>query len=187
MKINNKLAVQDHIYCILERIGEDPTRKGLIDTPKRVANAYMEIFRGYDESQKPKMVTFPSDSNTMILKKNIPFYSICEHHMLPYYGVCHVGYIPSGKEIVGMSKITKLVRYLAAKLTVQETLTKEIADEFNKILKPEGVAITTKALHLCEGMRGAKVPNSEFEITELRGLFRKNEGAQNEFIMKTVR
>lgn len=186
-KTERNLKIQNNVTHILTLIGENPSRDGLIDTPRRVANAYQEIFRGYDESQKPKITVFPSKSNTMILKKNIPFYSMCEHHIFPYYGICHVGYIPGGKEIIGMSKITRLVRYIAAKLTIQESLTQEIADELFNILNPKGVAVTTKAFHLCEGMRGVKVSDSEFEITELRGIFLTDAGAQNEFIIKTTK
>lgn len=187
MDTYKKQIISGHVIGILNQIGEDPLRDGLVDTPTRVARAYNEIFRGYDPEQRPKITKFKSKRDKMVLKKDIPFYSMCEHHMLPYYGTCHVAYIPDGTEIMGMSKITRLVQYLAAKLTVQEYLTDEIADEMIKEMNPKGVAVTTKCLHLCEGMRGVKVQDSEFEITELRGLFLENERAHNEFMLKTMK
>ena len=187
LDMHKKDGIMSNTDAILRLIGENPDRPGLKDTPRRVANAYEEIFRGYDPTMRPKITKFPSKRDKMVLKKDIPFYSMCEHHILPYYGMCHVGYIPDGTTIIGMSKITRLVQYLAAKLTIQEELTDEIARELEKELNPKGIAVTTTALHLCEGMRGAKVPGSEFMITELRGLFLTDERAQNEFIRKTTR
>lgn len=179
-------SIEHHVTCILELIGEDINREGLIKTPYRVAKSYEEMFRGYHPSERPRMTKFKSNSDRMILKKDIPFYSMCEHHMIPYFGRCHVAYIPDNSTIIGMSKITRLVQYLSAKLTVQEELTSEIADELEKELNPKGVAVTTIATHLCEGMRGVRVSGSEFDITELRGIFLDGDKAHKEFMYKTL-
>jgi GTP cyclohydrolase I len=181
----NQIVIETLIEMLLEQIGENPKREGLQDTPKRVAKMYQEIYRGYDESQKPKITVFPNGKdgikyNQMICDKGY-FYSQCEHHIVPLFGQYWFAYIP-GKNIVGISKIARVVDYYSARLQVQERLTIQIVDELEKLLKPKGIALIMKARHLCKEMRGVKKYDSEMTTSEMRGVFLKEASTRAEFL-----
>ena len=164
--------------------GEDYTREGLEDTPKRVTKMYEEIFGGY--SQDPKSIlsaTFEDPSHQeMVVVKDIPFYSHCEHHMVPFFGHAHIAYIPSGR-VVGLSKLARLTDCFAKRLQIQERLTSQIADAINEELSPLGVAVVIQAEHLCMAMRGVKKPGSNTVTSALRGVFRDDtNNARAEFM-----
>jgi len=170
---------------ILSIIGDDSSREGLKDTPKRVVNMWKEIFRGYDEKQKPSVTVFPNngdgiDYDQMIMDTGY-FYSQCEHHMVPFFGQYYFSYIPN-KKVLGLSKVARIVDYYSAKLQVQERLGKEIVDELEKELKPKAIGLVLKARHLCKEMRGVKKINSEMITSDLRGLFRKEPETRAEFM-----
>lgn len=177
--------MENNIREIIQLIGDNPKREGLLDTPKRVAKMYLELFKGYDKEQKPKITVFDNGHdgikvNEMIIDTGY-FYSHCEHHMVPFFGQYYFAYIPN-KKIVGISKIARLVDYHSAKLQVQERLTKEVVDDIEKLLKPRGVALIMKARHLCKEMRGIKKYNSEMMTSEMRGVFKNNSKTREEFL-----
>lgn len=178
-------VIQGNIKEIIHIIGDNAEREGLLDTPKRVAKMYLEVFRGYDKEQKPKITIFDNGHdgikvNEMIIDTGY-FYSYCEHHIVPFFGRYYFAYIPN-KKIVGISKIARLVDYYSAKLQVQERLTKEIVDEIERLLKPRGVALIMEARHLCKEMRGVKKYNSQMTTSEMRGAFSKNHKTREEFL-----
>ncbi len=177
--------LEENIILTINIIGDNPSREGLLDTPKRVSKMYKEIFKGYDKEQKPKITVFDNGHdgikvNEMIIDTGY-FYSHCEHHMVPFFGNYYFAYIPD-KKIVGISKIARLVDYHSAKLQVQERLTKEIVDDIEKLLKPKGIALIMKARHLCKEMRGIKKHNSEMITSEMRGVFKNNSKTREEFL-----
>lgn len=164
--------------------GENSTREGLLDTPARVCKMYDEIFGGYQMSpQQILSKTFKEeDHQEMVIVRNIEFYSHCEHHMVPFFGVAHIGYIPNGT-IVGLSKFARLVECYAKRLQVQERMTSQIADSIVEHLRPLGVAVVVKAQHLCMSMRGVKKPEAETLTSAMRGVFLDNSNsARNEFL-----
>lgn len=175
MDAKNFIALQNIVSATLVNIGENEKRKGLKETPLRVAKMYSEIFRGYDVGQKPKITVFDNNSDGIVYDQMIAdkgyFYSYCEHHMVPFFGQYYFAYIPDEK-ILGISKVARTVDYFAAKLQVQERLTKEIVDEIEKQLKPRGIALVMKARHLCKEMRGVKKYDSEMITSEMRGVFK---------------
>lgn len=183
VKIDNS-DVEKVVSIQLLAMGEDPEREGLLETPKRVAKMYKEIFRGYDESQKPEFTVFDNGKDGIKVDQMITdrgyFYSQCEHHMVPFFGDYYFAYIPN-KKIIGLSKIARIVGYYSAKLQVQERLTTEIVDELEKALKPKGIALIMKGRHLCKEMRGVKIHEAEMTTSCLRGVFRKPE-VKAEFI-----
>jgi GTP cyclohydrolase I len=168
---------------MLSELGEDPRRQGLRDTPDRVARAMRELTNGY--SMQPADViadaVFDQDYDEMVLVKDIPFYSLCEHHMLPFFGSCHVGYLPKGK-VVGLSKIPRLVGVFAHRLQLQERLTTEIAEALNKELAPRGVGVVVEARHLCMEMRGVQKPGGQLITSCMLGTFRKDARTRAEFL-----
>lgn len=176
--------IENTIKEILAYIGEDPTREGLIDTPDRIVRMWKEIFRGYDKTQKPKITTFENDmeSEDIIFDTGM-YYSVCEHHMMPFFGNYYFAYIPKkdGK-ILGISKISRVVQYCAAKLQLQERLAHEIVDMLLDALDNyvEGAAIVMKGTHLCKTMRGAK-SNGEMTVAYLTGAFKDNQQCRSEF------
>jgi GTP cyclohydrolase I len=171
-------AVRD----ILEAIGEDPDREGLRDTPARVARAYAELFAGLRVDPKSYLkVSFGVPHDEMVILKDIPFYSVCEHHLMPFHGVCAVGYIPDGR-VVGLSKLARLVEAYARRPQMQELLTGQIADTLMEVLEPDGVAVVIQAEHLCMTQRGAKKPGSRMVTSATRGAFRKNDVTRAEFL-----
>lgn len=167
---------------IIEAIGEAPEREGLKNTPQRVASMYAEIFRGLKEDPKKYLeVQFDEDHDEMILLKNISFYSMCEHHLLPFIGNAHIAYIPKGGRVVGLSALAQAVNIYAARPQIQERLTSQIADVLVECLQPDGVAVVIEAEHLCMSMRGIKKPGTTAVTSAVRGLFRKDAKTRGEF------
>lgn len=169
----DKERIQNAVREILIAVGEDPDREGLLETPKRVANMYEEIFAGLTEDPKQHIKLFNEQSNDeMVIVKDIPFYSMCEHHLLPFFGKAHIGYIPSDNKIIGLSKLARIVDNFAKKPQVQERLTSDIADFLNDNLQPKGVAVIMEAEHMCITMRGARAAGSKTQTSALRGIMR---------------
>lgn len=175
---------EDIITRMLERIGENPNREGLIDTPKRVVKMWKEIYRGYDESQKPKITIFNNDTDGVSYDQMIcdsgDFYSHCEHHMVPFFGKYYFAYIPD-KKILGISKVARLIDYHCAKLQIQERLVKDILDDIEKEVKPLGIALVMKGTHLCKVMRGVKKKGLMI-TSDLRGVFKEDPSTRREFL-----
>lgn len=167
---------------VLELIGEDPKREGLLKTPSRVAKAFDFLTEGY--SQDPKEILsqalFSTSNDEMVLVRDIEFYSMCEHHMLPIIGRAHVAYIPDGK-VVGLSKIPRIVNVFARRLQIQEQMTEQIADAISESISPKGVAVVLHARHMCMEMRGVEKVNSTTVSSALRGLFKSDERTRSEF------
>lgn len=169
----DKERIQNAVREILIAVGENPDREGLLETPKRVANMYEEIFAGLTEDPKQHIKFFNEQSNDeMVIVKDIPFYSMCEHHLLPFFGKAHIGYIPSDNKIIGLSKLARIVDNFAKKPQVQERLTSDIADFLNDNLQPKGVAVIMEAEHMCMTMRGARAAGSKTQTSALRGIMR---------------
>ena len=169
----DKERIQNAVREILIAVGENPDREGLLETPKRVANMYEEIFAGLTEDPKQHIRLFNEQSNDeMVIVKDIPFYSMCEHHLLPFFGKAHIGYIPSDNKIIGLSKLARIVDNFAKKPQVQERLTSDIADFLNDNLQPKGVAVIMEAEHMCMTMRGARAAGSKTQTSALRGIMR---------------
>lgn len=173
--------VKEGVRLILEGIGEDIHREGLVETPDRIARMYTEIVGGMEEDAGVHLSKrFHVDHNDIVMEKDIVFYSMCEHHMLPFYGKAHVAYIPNGT-VVGLSKIARTVEVYARRLQLQEQLTAQIADAFMEHLKPQGVMVMVEAEHLCMTMRGIKKPGSKTVSMTTRGVFENNQTLQNTF------
>ncbi len=169
----DKERIQNAVREILIAVGENPDREGLVETPKRVANMYEEIFAGLTEDPKQHIKLFNEQSNDeMVIVKDIPFYSMCEHHLLPFFGKAHIGYIPSDNKIIGLSKLARIVDNFAKKPQVQERLTSDIADFLNDNLQPKGVAVIMEAEHMCMTMRGARAAGSKTQTSARRGIMR---------------
>jgi GTP cyclohydrolase I len=168
---------------ILELIGEDPAREGLRDTPRRAAKALRYLTSGYtlDPAKVINNALFESDNDEMIIVKDIELYSLCEHHILPFFGKCHVGYIPRGK-ILGLSKVARIVEIFARRLQVQESLTKQIAETIMKHTGAQGVGVVIEAQHLCMMMRGVEKQNSMMKTSCMLGIFRKEISTRAEFL-----
>ena len=179
--MDNKLA--DLYRQILEDIGEDPARDGLQNTPERAARTLQYLTRGYQQSLDDVVnnAIFDSDNEEMILVKNIEMYSLCEHHLLPFIGKCHVAYIPTGK-VIGLSKIARIVDMFARRLQIQENLTKEIADTLMDAIAPAGVGVIIEARHLCMMMRGVEKQNSMMTTSMMLGSFRTHDRTRSEFL-----
>ncbi|HLZ70608.1 MAG TPA: GTP cyclohydrolase I FolE [Dehalococcoidia bacterium] len=174
--------VQAAVREIIEAVGEDPRREGLIDTPRRIADMYGEIFAGLWQDPRDLLaVTFDEGHDEMVILKDIPFYSLCEHHFLPFHGVAHVGYIPEGR-VVGISKIARVVEAFAKRPQLQERLTAQIADCILDALQPDGVAVVVEAEHLCMTMRGVKKPGSRMVTSAVRGHFKERSVSRSEFL-----
>lgn len=177
----DKDKVREGITLLLEGIGEDPLREGLIDTPDRVARMYEELCQGMEEDPGEQLSkSFHAENNEMILEKDITFYSICEHHLMPFYGKAHIAYIPDGK-VVGISKLARTVEVYARRLQIQEKLTAEIADAIMEYVKPKGVMVQLSAEHMCMTMRGVKKPGSQTVTLVSRGVFKDNKELQDTF------
>lgn len=167
-------AVADAVRRLLAAIGEDPDREGLQDTPRRIAEMYREVFGGMDQDPYSILsVGFEEGHEEMVIVRDIPFFSMCEHHLLPFHGVAHIGYIPHGR-VVGISKLARVVEILARRPQLQERLTSQIADSIVEGLAPQGVAVVVEAEHLCMTMRGIKKPGSRVVTSANRGLFRRS-------------
>ena len=171
------------IKDLLKNIGEDPEREGLLDTPRRVADAYEFLTSGYTKDIEDVMneAVFNEKYDEMVLVKNIDFYSLCEHHMLPFYGKVHVAYIPDGK-IIGLSKIPRIVDVFARRLQVQERMTQQIADTLAQYLQPRGVAVVSEAYHMCMMMRGVQKQNSSATASAVHGDFKDDPRTRTEFL-----
>ena len=176
-------AFADLIRRELELVGENPDREGLVDTPKRVAKAMKFLTEGYASSAEEVVGKgiFKEEHDNMIMVRDIELYSLCEHHMLPFFGKAHVAYIPNGK-IVGLSKIPRIVDVYARRLQVQERLTEEIAEGLCSVLQPSGVGVVIEAYHLCMMMRGVQKQNSKTITSALRGAFREDPKTRDEFL-----
>lgn len=181
--------IETAVEMILEAIGEDPTRDGIKDTPARVAKMYAEIFSGLDDApSKLFEKTFDEHHNEMVIVKDIPFYSMCEHHLMPFFGKAHIAYIPavSGR-ICGISKLARLVDMFAKRPQVQERLTSQVADTIMKELCPIGALVIMEAEHLCMSMRGVEKPGSKTTTSAVRGCFLKNDTTRNEALSLLLR
>lgn len=177
-----KPAFEKAIRELIKAIGENPNREGLKKTPERVANSFEKIFSGYKKNPKDVMTTFTAeDYDEMIVMKDIEFYSTCEHHILPFFGKVHIGYIPNGK-IVGLSKLPRLVEVFARRLQNQERLTHQIAESLKELIHPRGVGVVIQAKHLCVMARGVEKQGSEVVTSAMFGLFKKNLNTRSEFL-----
>jgi GTP cyclohydrolase I len=175
--------IEKGVRMILEGIGEDPERSGLKETPERVARMYEEIFSGLETPTEELLKAIEGETHDeMVLLKDIPFYSVCEHHMIPFIGRVHVAYIPSGGKIVGLSEIVKAVDVLAKRLQVQERLTTQLADLIMNKLKPKGAMVIVDAEHLCISMRGVKKPGTRTVTSAVRGIFRSKQSTRDELL-----
>ena len=179
----DKKKIMKAVTMILEAVGENPKRKGLQETPRRVAEMYEEIFAGIKQDPSKELeVVLDQKHEEIILLKNIPLYSVCEHHLLPFYGVVHLGYIPNTEgRVVGISKLARVVECISRRPQIQERMATQIADAVNDGLKPDGVAVVIQAEHLCMVMRGIKKPGSTVITSALRGVFQKRAAARAEF------
>jgi len=176
-------AVRKAIYDVIKGVGEDPEREGLLKTPDRVSRMYAELLSGY--SVDPQKIIgdalFNINYDEMVLVRDIEFYSLCEHHMLPFLGRAHVAYLPKGK-VIGLSKIPRIVDMYARRLQVQERMTRQIADILQQILEPQGVAVVVEAMHLCSMMRGVKKHDARMTTSAMHGAFRANLATRQEFL-----
>lgn len=177
------VAIQQAVDQMLKAVGEDPQREGLQDTPARVARMYTELLAGYsvDPQALVNDALFNVTYDEMVIVRDIEFYSMCEHHMLPFMGRAHVAYLPNGK-VIGLSKIPRVVDMFARRLQVQERMTRQIADFLNQILKPQGIAVVVEALHLCTMMRGVKKHSARMTTSAVHGAFRSNLATRQEFL-----
>ncbi len=173
----------EEIRSILEKIGEDPARDGLVNTPKRVDQALRFLTSGYrmDADRVLNNALFDVAYDEMVIVRDIELFSLCEHHLLPFFGKCHVGYIPNGR-VIGLSKIPRLVDMYAHRLQVQERLTMQIAEIIHAKIKPRGVAVVIEAQHLCMIMRGVEKQNSVAVTSSMHGVFKDNQNTRNEFL-----
>lgn len=175
--------MEEQYAKIIEAIGEDLNRPGLVDTPKRAAKAFQFLTEGYhlDLDEVVNEALFPSDSSEMVIVKDIELYSLCEHHLLPFVGVCHVAYIPDGK-VIGLSKIARIVDMYARRLQIQENLATQIANTINEITGALGVGVIIEAKHMCMMMRGVEKQNSSMKTSAMLGAFRSNQTTRSEFL-----
>jgi len=173
--------IKKAVKLLLEGIGEDTGREGLSETPDRIARMYSEIFSGMEEDAAEHLSkVFTVENNEMVLEKDIVFYSMCEHHMMPFYGKAHVAYIPDGR-VVGLSKLARTVEVYARRLQIQERMTGQIADAVMQELRPRGVMVVLEAEHMCMTMRGVKKPGSRTVSIAARGVFEQDSNLQNRF------
>ena len=178
----DKEKIKQAVTLFLEGIGEDTDREGLKETPERIGRMYEEICGGMDQDAGEHLSkVFSVDNNEMVLEKDITFYSMCEHHLMPFYGKAHVAYIPDGK-VVGLSKLARTVDVYARRLQIQERMTAQIADDIMKYLAPQGVMVMLEAEHMCMTMRGIKKPGSQTVTMVTRGVFAENKELQDRFL-----
>jgi GTP cyclohydrolase I len=177
----DKARIEKAVHEILLAIGEDPKREGLKDTPKRVAKMYEEVFSGISIDPADVITVFETEGHEeMVILKDIPFYSMCEHHFLPFNGKAHVAYIPRKDRLAGLSKLARIVEVVSRRPQLQERITTQIADTLMKVLKPRGVFVIVEAEHLCMTMRGVKKPGSRMTTSAVRGVFQKNDITRKE-------
>ena len=175
--------MEDHWAKIIESIGEDVHRPGLVDTPRRAAKAFEFLTQGYGQSVDDVVnnALFPSESSEMILVQDIELYSLCEHHLLPFIGKCHVAYLPTGK-VLGLSKVARIVDVFARRLQIQESLTAEIAETIMSVTNAQGVGVIIEAQHMCMMMRGVEKQNSSMKTSAMLGTFRSEQKTRDEFL-----
>ena len=183
MNETNLDQIEQAVRLILEAIGEDPNREGLLDTPKRVAKMYKEVFSGLNDDPKSYFDTiFSEEHEELVLVKDIPFYSMCEHHLVPFFGQAHVAYIPKGGKVTGLSKLARAVDAVAKRPQLQERLTSTIADAIFEKLEPYGVMVVVEGEHMCMTMRGVKKPGSKTVTTSVRGVFAEDQNKRAEVL-----
>ena len=187
MNEDKRKKLEANTKNLLELLGEDPSREGLVNTPKRVAKAWDFLTKGYNENLDDLInnAIFEGESKDMVIVKNIEFYSLCEHHMIPFYGKAHIGYIPDGK-IIGLSKLARITDLFSQRLQVQERLTNQIAQCLQEVLKPRGVAVVLEGKHFCMLSRGVQKQNSIATSSSMLGIFREKESTRNEFLKLIV-
>ncbi|SCN46455.1 GTP cyclohydrolase I FolE [methanotrophic endosymbiont of Bathymodiolus puteoserpentis (Logatchev)] len=175
--------MEEHFSKIIEAIGEDVTREGLVDTPKRAAKAFEFLNNGYNKTLEEVLngAIFEADTEDMVIIKDIELYSLCEHHLLPFVGKCHIAYLPQGK-VLGLSKLARIVDMYARRLQIQEKLTKQIADAVDTAVGAKGVAVVIEAKHMCMMMRGVEKQNSVMTTSVMTGIFRKEMSTRAEFL-----
>ena len=175
--------IEEEIRRILLELGEDPEREGLLKTPERVRKSLQFLTRGYkqDINEVINGAIFNEDCDDMVIVRNIEFYSMCEHHMLPFFGICHIGYVPKGK-VFGVSKLARLVDVFARRLQIQERMTRQIAMQIMESVAPDGVGVVVEAQHLCMLMRGVEKQNSVMKTSCMLGSFRRSEATRLEFL-----
>ena len=177
------MNTSDCFKKIVESTGEDTSRAGLLDTPERASKAFDFLTRGYHQTLDEVIngALFPSESSEMVIVKDIELYSLCEHHLLPFIGKCHVAYIPNGK-VLGLSKVARIVDMFARRLQIQETLVTQIAKTIEEVTEAQGVAVIIEAKHMCMMMRGVEKQNSVMKTSAMLGAFRNNQATRNEFL-----
>jgi GTP cyclohydrolase IA len=182
------IAIENSVRQVLTSIGEDSNREGLLNTPKRIARMYDELTSGYhvDPVKLVNAALFNVDYDEMIVVKDIEFYSMCEHHMLPFFGKAHVAYIPNGR-VIGLSKIPRVVEMYARRLQVQERMTRQIAEFVESVLKPIGVGVVVEGMHMCSMMRGVKKNKAYMTTSAMLGSFRSNQVTRSEFLNHLAR
>jgi len=182
----DRKKIEDAVRLLLEGMGEDPEREGIKDTPRRVAGMYEEVLAGMDQDAKEHLARqFNVEGSDIVIEKDITFYSLCEHHLMPFFGKVHIAYIPEGK-VVGLSKLARTVEVFARRLQLQEQLTRQIADAIEENLSPKGVMVVIEAEHTCMTMRGVKKPGSQTVTTVTRGEFKKNAELQT-IVLDSIR
>ncbi|MDA1353300.1 MAG: GTP cyclohydrolase I FolE [bacterium] len=181
--MSSKHPLAQHFENIISGIGEDINRDGLLKTPERAAKAFENLTRGYDQNIDDVVngAIFESDNDEMVIVKDIELYSMCEHHLLPFYGKCHVAYLPTGK-VIGLSKIARIVEVFARRLQIQENLTQQIAETIESQTGARGVAVVVEARHLCMMMRGVEKQNSSMTTSAMLGIFREKQATRAEFL-----
>lgn len=178
----DKEKARQGVRLILEAIGENPDREGLLETPDRIARMYEEIYSGIGSTAEEHLSkTFTADSNDLVIEKDIMFYSTCEHHLVPFFGKVHIAYIPDGR-VTGLSKLARTVEVYAKRPQLQERLTKDIADAIMEYLKPQGVFVYIEAEHMCMTMRGIRKPGTRTITTTARGIFKENKELKQEVL-----
>jgi len=177
------MKIEEIFTELITAVGEDINREGLVDTPKRAAAAFRYLNSGYHQSLENVLnnAIFEADSEDLVMVRNIELYSLCEHHLLPFIGKCHVGYLPQGK-VIGLSKVARIVEMYSRRLQIQERLTKQIADAIQTAVNPRGVAVVVEAKHLCMMMRGVEKQNSVMTTSDMLGLFRERISTRSEFL-----
>jgi len=180
----DKARIEAAVVTIIEAIGENPNKEGLVETPRRVADMYAELFRGLGVDPKEELkVGYELGHREMVIVRDIPFYSMCEHHLLPFFGVVHIGYLPNADgRVVGLSKLARVTEIIASRPQIQERMTTQIADTIMAGLKPSGVAVVVQAEHLCMVMRGVKKPGSNIVTSAIRGVFVGHPEIRMEFL-----
>tara|TARA_S200000501_G_scaffold175815_1_gene165494 strand:+ start:3097 stop:3660 length:564 start_codon:yes stop_codon:yes gene_type:complete len=181
--INEKKTIEEITRQLIKEIGENPNREGLIKTPKRVAKAWEFISKGYKQDIEDIIngAIFNEEAKDMVIVRDIEFFSLCEHHLLPFFGKAHVGYIPNGK-VIGLSKIPRIIDMYSRRLQVQERLTHQIADSLKEVIDPKGVAVVMEGQHMCMQMRGVEKQNSFASTSAMSGQFKKSAETRSEFL-----